>query len=445
MLEEVDGTGAYPAEEGPPGRHGGHARWKRPRLSRDRLLSILSEHGRFGWSADEGAHLQDGHGAVIGMTNTTMQGLLRALTAGDLSSDRFNGTWGAFGFAPGAFNVTTATLSTYQPDVKGTVDESRGTFPFDTLVDWEDRFWQYNASVGDRALDFRNFRDRQDSRGYICPDKHRLVLIKLAECQAIMNHELKYEDTPAAKDFEDKNKSFFFAMDTSVYEDCLARHYELLQDYERCLRQREPDLDALPEGNVGARDCVGGGGICGPPSTGTNPNATYGFRPFNASAYGYPSTVFEPDLPSYNASNKTEGIVPSYYGRTMDGRFAGPVPGFRRQLARGEGAQSSEVHSHGARIAWLLQGEDLYAEKVRRRETEAESPAALVQSGKQDEEEAQGEPLTPAEADMLRRLRAKGMSVDAPAPSSSAASAPMGTGEQAGIQEAWAEHEEGGA
>lgn len=42
----------------------------------------------------------------------------------------------------------------------------------------------------------------------------------------------------------------------------------------------EPDLDSFSQWSVGYRECVGGGGQCGPPSPGEMPNSTYGFPAF---------------------------------------------------------------------------------------------------------------------------------------------------------------------
>jgi len=88
------------------------------------------------------------------------------------------------------------------------------------------------------------------------------------------------EDAAPQLNFEFELVSYARAMDTTDYESCLANHQTLLLDYQECLRAMEPDLGNFTEWSVGYRECVGGGGQCGPPAVGATPNSTYGFPAF---------------------------------------------------------------------------------------------------------------------------------------------------------------------
>lgn len=208
----------------------------------------------------------------------------------------------------------------------GTDDEISFPHAFSVEVDWEDRHWQYTSAINDRKLDFRNFRDRQTSAE--CPNIHHLARITFTICQRILNQELAIEGSTPEKNYDDVYESYYDWLDTSSYEDCLARHKELIVDYQECVRKQVPSFDDLGEPGVGDRECVGGGGICGPPETGTPPLPTYGFPAFDPADYGIPlPDSFEEDLTIVDLSSRTESIVPSYYGTSISG-----LPHRRRRL-----------------------------------------------------------------------------------------------------------------
>jgi hypothetical protein len=272
--------------------------------------------------------------------NTT--GVLRVIEGGAEGGDfllAILSEYGRFGWGTGAEGNNNA--STYQPDIYGRVRP----FGFDTEPDWEDRHWQFIDTPNDRALDFRNFRDRQtDSE---CQDIHHVVLITHATCQRIMNHNLSYVLSPPQKNYMELVTSFSRVMDTSSYEDCLAEHERVLNKYQACIRARLPDLERLADWNVGERECVGGAGPCGPSeSNRTAQNISLGFPAFDPVRNGLPPDAFEPDRTQINATTGEEAIVPSYYGTAVDGYpwSAGGTPSpspspARRLLQRGGGGE----------------------------------------------------------------------------------------------------------
>jgi hypothetical protein len=181
-----------------------------------------------------------------------------------------------FGWESGNLNQ-----STFPRDITGESD-----FGFVRQEDFYDRHHQFSNGFNDRADDFRNFRDRQTSSR--CPEIHHRAMAKHSECEDILNSELEYTDSePALTAFDVLDNfarrgdigthSFFRAMDTSRYENCLEQHSTLLASYQACVHSNAPDFDALPLWKPGDRECVGGGGACGPPASGEPPKVKYGF------------------------------------------------------------------------------------------------------------------------------------------------------------------------
>jgi len=156
-----------------------------------------------------------------------------------------------------------APASTWGADVYG----SDAPFYFTPADDWYHRFWQFNASYSDRWYDFRNFRDRQSLPApgvETCTDIHHRVVLQYAECGRVLRNETVWGDTPAITNYVGANVSYSRALNTDAYEACLAQHAELLRAFEDCTTARVPAFDALPAWDVGNRECVGGGGVCGP-------------------------------------------------------------------------------------------------------------------------------------------------------------------------------------
>ena len=171
--------------------------------------------------------------------------------------------------------------STFPEDITG-----EQQFGFVRQNDFYDRHHQFSREFNDRENDFRNFRDRQTSSR--CPEIHHRAMAKHTECEDILNNELEYVDSvPVLTAFDVLDNfarrgdvsthSFARAMDTSSYENCLATHLQLLTDYQNCVHADTPDFDALPLWKPGDRECVGGGGSCGPPASGDAPQVAYGF------------------------------------------------------------------------------------------------------------------------------------------------------------------------
>lgn len=192
-----------------------------------------------------------------------------------------------------------AGASTYEPDALAVA----APFGFETEPDWSDRHWQYVTTPGDRKHDFRNFRDRQvpGPLGASCPDLHHAALLKYAECQAILDGpssagpppRITWTDGPTELDATlptARPRAFSRGLDTAAFEACVSQHSIMLEAYEGCVRSAVPDFDrSLPDWDVGSRECVGGGGVCGPTQTAINDGSvtgisvpfTGGFSPFD--------------------------------------------------------------------------------------------------------------------------------------------------------------------
>jgi hypothetical protein len=177
------------------------------------------------------------------------------------------GDGGAFGWE--ALNVTTP--STFGFDIRG----RHLPFDFRTQVDWFDRHWQFTSQWNDRYLDYRNFRDRQTS--FECPSIHHASIAKKDECLFILHHVLAEEDSPAVNNSDFRMQSYSRALDTTRYETCLTQHRNLLLQYRLCVRKSVPIYERSAPVSVGSRECVGGGGQCGPPPPGLDAVLEYGF------------------------------------------------------------------------------------------------------------------------------------------------------------------------
>jgi len=171
--------------------------------------------------------------------------------------------------------------STFPVDVTG-----EQQFGFVRQDDFYDRHHQFSREFNDRENDFRNFRDRQTRSR--CPEIHHRAMAKQTECEDILNNQLEYVDSEPvltafdvldnfARRGDVSTHSFARAMDTASYEDCLASHLGLLEEYQSCVHADTPNFDSLPLWKPGDRECVGGGGSCGPPAPGDAPRVEYGF------------------------------------------------------------------------------------------------------------------------------------------------------------------------
>jgi hypothetical protein len=302
-----------------------------------------------------------------------------------------------------------------------------GALLLDTQEDWQDRLWQFNSSWNDRALDFRNFRDRQGPSGDVCPAIHHASLIVFAQCQRILNA-LQLELTPPMLDAKHVQHSFFQALSTADYEACLANHTALLTNYSACVQARVPSFDALAPSAVNSRECVGGGGRCGQPANGAVPlpasaPGIYGFAPFNAAALGMNGS-WEPDLTNFvQYGSGTDGSqrgstvpnrakAPSYYGSVMSGRP--PVQYARRLLLEGEeegegGAEERELSEAGQGEALASASDVLPAEaaEAAARGSLRGSPAGGLGGGPQAVPGSHGE-LSEQEELLLRRWEEQG-------------------------------------
>jgi hypothetical protein len=161
--------------------------------------------------------------------------------------------------APFGWDAGATPRTTFPHDVTGTA----APLGFDTERDWYDRHHQYLRTFSDRASDFRNFRDRQTSSR--CPELHHRAMAQHAACEAMLVNDLRYEDAPPVLNVAMEPTSYAVVMDTSQYEDCLARHAAALEAYAACVHADAPEWDALPPWAPGGRACVGGGEPCGPP------------------------------------------------------------------------------------------------------------------------------------------------------------------------------------
>jgi len=181
-------------------------------------------------------------------------GVLRVIegaTENEVDLVSIMGQYGRFGWESGIKNYTTYGFDR---------DGQGQPFGFVEEVDWFDRHWQYTPSLGfgSRALDFRNFRDRQTSNE--CPLKHHIAKLEHARCVSVLRFSTEPEDSPTRTNYQFDQVSYSRATNTTDYESCLANHRALLQDYQDCVRSQEPNYDAFQLWNVGYRECVGGGG-----------------------------------------------------------------------------------------------------------------------------------------------------------------------------------------
>merc|ERR1712146_724305 len=99
-------------------------------------------------------------------------------------------------------------------------------------------------------------------------DINRKSIAKKDECLFILNNVLAYEDSPPLNNSKFDLQSYARALDTQLYEDCLAQHRELLSAFQNCTRKSIPVYELSEPVGVGSRECVGGGGQCGPPALG---------------------------------------------------------------------------------------------------------------------------------------------------------------------------------
>ena len=242
-------------------------------------------------------------------------------------------------------SASDAGASTYRRDVTAL------PFGFGTEADWQDRHWQYISSPGDRRLDFRNFRDRQvpGPEGAECPNIHHLALMKYAECQAILDGppragppaRVAWADGPTQLDASlptPQPRAFSRGVDTTAFEACISQHEALLADYEACVHCAIPQFDPPPspsssssnsnsnsgtgagvgtvlsEWGVGSRECVGGGGPCGPTEADLRASRGLAAVPPPASSAAAAAISQGSGLPAgthseYNASNPYPGAV----------------------------------------------------------------------------------------------------------------------------------------
>jgi hypothetical protein len=214
----------------------------------------------------------DGDAAAVA---AAVAACIAALTAADNATAANFPSAGSLSAAPsGATAAGFAPPSTWASDVYG--DE--GPFFMTPSDDWEDRHWQFNGSYSDRVDDYRNFRDRKavpggdaasssgDFAGEACSDIHHRAVLQYTECVRLQATATAWGDAPAWNNSAWAAQSYARALNTDALEACLALHEALLSSYAACLHGRDPDLTTLSEWQPGGRECVGGGGICGPPS-----------------------------------------------------------------------------------------------------------------------------------------------------------------------------------
>lgn len=198
-----------------------------------------------------------------------------------------------FGLHPGAEQA-----STFPRDVTARTAER---FTFDVIADWYDRHHQYSKDYNDRADDFRNFRDRQHSSA--CPELHHRAMAQQTRCEQILSQELRYEDSPAMYNNKLQLQSFARAMDTSAYEQCLATHKSLLEQFAACTAAQVPDMDNLGQWEPSHRACVGGGGPCGPATQmGQSDSGGFVDEFTHSRQYGSMTNVYEDGGKPYNTA-----------------------------------------------------------------------------------------------------------------------------------------------
>lgn len=208
-----------------------------------------------------------------------------------------------------------------------------------------------------RTLDFRNFRDRKDNS--TCPNMHRRARIILGNCTRVLwdiTHtsntsvpsvgweKWDFKPTPFSLGTDVMSDKYGYKhayefVPTEAYEECLSSHAKMLFAYDACLQGLVPDLNELDEWSVKNRECVGGGGKCGPPAFPDfqAPRGVYGFQPFDSSLGengqptwptwrkpkdepdNYNNSLFrtgmrEPDIPFIKPHPPAPDALRSYYG-----------------------------------------------------------------------------------------------------------------------------------
>lgn len=171
------------------------------------------------------------------------------------------------GFKPGD-ELSADFVSTYPFDTDGI---AKPRFAFDTEYDWETRHWQFLSHRGDRRNDFVNFRDKQVDLN--CPALHNATQAKYRECEFVLAQRTPIVPEEAQINWQGRLDVHSEARPTDLYEQCQRELHTALLDYQNCVRDQLVDFDALAPWGVGSRECVGGGGECGPPETGQRPSA----------------------------------------------------------------------------------------------------------------------------------------------------------------------------
>ena len=187
--------------------------------NQDDLIVLLSEYGRFGWET-----LPSAPGRAFTTTQT--------------------------------FNIT---------------GENKGPVDFQTEFDWQTRHWQYLNATGDRRSDFVNFRDKQVNLD--CPRLHNYTQALYARCLTLNSVDTGPEwlDSTVVLNYHYAPQSLARFQSSEAYEQCLADHVAALGAYKACVRTQLPNYDAFDDWHVQDRECVGGGGRCGPPVNGVRP------------------------------------------------------------------------------------------------------------------------------------------------------------------------------
>ena len=144
--------------------------------------------------------------------------------------------------------------------------ENKGPIDFQTEFDWQTRHWQYISNISDRGFDFVNFRDKQTS--VECPRLHNYSVAVYRRCVAndTVDFDPQYLASTPIINWLGSTVSLGHFQSSKVYEDCLAEHVVALQAYQTCVRNQLRDYDSFSDWYVGDRECVGGGGECGPPA-----------------------------------------------------------------------------------------------------------------------------------------------------------------------------------
>jgi hypothetical protein len=149
--------------------------------------------------------------------------------------------------------------------------EKKGVIDFQTEFDWKTRHWQYINRTGDRRNDFVNFRDKQVD--LVCAALHNFTQTTLARCLTLNSVDTvpEYINSTEQINWLGQSLSHFQYQSSKAYEDCLQDHVEAKNAYQKCVRDQLVDYDTFADWHVGDRQCVGGGGLCGPPPTGQRP------------------------------------------------------------------------------------------------------------------------------------------------------------------------------